>query len=517
MRIVLAALLMGTVAQPVLAQERAPAGSGVAPATAANSAVRPIGFATRAAAGGVLVVPMTSAVLPALEAVGIDAAMRDALTRAVVAAKFEGKEGVLLSLRGIGPWARIVLAGAGTGANGGRDAVGRAAQDQRDENAAVVVAAGGADAGQLALGYALGQYRFDRYKTGAKEPRPIQPVTIVTADADAANAAGGRWAALAEGVGFARDLSNEPANVIYPESFVARAQAALAGLANVRIEILDEAAMRRLNMGSLLGVGQGSRRPSRLMVVSYTGGAGAPLAIVGKGITFDSGGISIKPGLGMWQMKADMSGAAAAIGTVISLARSRAPVNVVAAAALAENMPGANAQRPGDVVRTMSGKTIEVLNTDAEGRQVMADATEYVVDRYKPLGLVTIATLTGAAAAALDDEYAAVFARDEPLHARIQSAAAATGEAVWRLPVHPSYAEDMKSDIADIRHVVEGGRPGAGLAAHFVQYFVPQPTPWAHLDIAGVFYEDKGEGVTPKGFTGWGVRLLDELARTGAR
>jgi leucyl aminopeptidase len=249
--------------------------------------------------------------------------------------------------------------------------------------------------------------------------------------------------------------------------------------------------------------------------VEYRGkGAGAPLAFVGKGITFDSGGTSLKPGLGMWEMKADMSGAASAVAAVLSLAKSRAAVNVVGIAALAENMPGGNAQRPGDVVRTMSGRTIEVLNTDAEGRLVMADANEYAVATFKPSGLINIATLTGSIVTALDDEYAGLFARDVALGAALMAAGEKTGELLWRMPLHKNYAEDMKSDIADIKNVVEGGRPGAGLGAHFTGYFVDKATPWAHLDIAGMNWADKADAVTPKGATGYGVRLLDALARS---
>ena len=307
---------------------------------------------------------------------------------------------------------------------------------------------------------------------------------------------------LVDGVTLSRNLSSEPANVIYPESFVSQIRDAFAGVGKVKIDILDVATMQRLKMGSILGVGQGSRRPPRILVGEYSGGQGAPIALVGKGITFDSGGISLKPGTGMWEMKSDMSGAASVMGAVLSLAKSGAPVNVVAVAALAENMPGGNAQRPGDVVRTMSGKTIEVLNTDAEGRLVLADANEYVVARYKPAAVVTIATLTGA--------IAEVRGRAA---ARLASAASRTGEDVWRMPVRKDYIEYVKSDVADLKNVVEGGGPGAGLGATFVGAFVSPETPWAHLDIAGVNWADRPDAVTPKGASGWGVRILDEMVR----
>lgn len=497
---------------PVFAQTMS--GSGVEPGAAANSVARPTVFAATAKPGGALVIPMANATLPALDKVGADAATRDALTRAIAAAKFEGKANATLSLRGVGAWSRILLVGTGTEANGLRDAAGKAAQDLRDEAAVVNFAVPEGDAAAAALGYALGQYRFDRYKTDGKKTPPVQAVTFVTVNPGAAEEGWRRGSAMVDGIALSRDLATEPANVIFPETFVSRVQAAFAGVPNVKIEVLDEPAMRKLGMGSLLGVGQGSRRPSRLMIVTYSGGSGAPLAVVGKGITFDSGGTSIKPSAGMWEMKADMSGAATAMGAALSLAKSRAPVNFMAVAALAENMPGGNAQRPGDVVRTYSGKTIEVLNTDAEGRLVMADATEYVADKYKPAGIVTIATLTGSIVAALDDEYAGLFARDEALASRIMTVGKAVGEEVWRMPVHANYADDMKSDIADIKNVVEGGRPGAGLAAHFVQYFVPKDVAQAHLDIAGVNWSSKGGAIRPKGVaSGWGVMLLDAVAR----
>lgn len=216
----------------------------------------------------------------------------------------------------------------------------------------------------------------------------------------------------------------------------------------------------------------------------------------------------------MWQMKTDMSGAASVMGGVLALARSGAPVNVVGVAALSENMPGGNAQRPGDVVRTMSGKTIEILNTDAEGRLVLADANEYVVSRYKPAALVNIATLTGAIVAALNDEYAGLFTRDDALGSALLQAGETSGELLWRMPLHKNYAEDLKSDIADIKNVSEGGGPGAGLGAHFIGFFVDEKTPWAHLDIAGVNWEDKGDAITPKGASGFGVRLFDAFARS---
>lgn len=267
-------------------------------------------------------------------------------------------------------------------------------------------------------------------------------------------------------------------------------------------------------MGAIVGVAQGSPHGARLMLVRYRGAEGAPLALVGKGITFDSGGLALKPNPGMWQMKADMSGAAAVMGAALSLARSRAPVHVVAVAALAENMPGSTAQRPGDVVRTFGGQTIEIRSADAEGRLVLADAIQYTIDRYRPFALVDIATLTGAASAALGSEFAGLFAREDAVAGRLSGAAAQSGEAVWRMPLHPAYAKAIVSDIADIKNSDATGAPGASAGAHFVGHFVPENVSWAHLDIAGVYWRDSDRPLEPKGATGFGVRLLDTLARS---
>jgi len=516
MRYCLLPLALGALAVPAMAQTKV-AGSGVEASDRANSVVRPIGFANRAADDGVLAVIMRGSTLPPI---GIEAAAEASVKSAIAAAQFDGKSGSVLSLRGIGRYARIHLVGIAGDQDPAlhlRDAGGKLAQEMLEEAHPISVMGDltSADALAIAQGFGLGQYRFDRYKSVTKTTTADHKLIIVTNNPQSAQQ---EWAArgrpLIEGVTLSRDLASEPASVIYPETFVTRIRDAFAGVGKVKIEVLDEAAMQRLKMGALLGVGQGSRRPSRLLLVEYNGGQGAPVALVGKGITFDSGGISLKPGTGMWEMKADMSGAASAMGAVLSLAKSGAPVNAVAVAALAENMPGDNAQRPGDVVRSMSGKTIEVLNTDAEGRLVLADANEYVVSRYKPAAVVTIATLTGAIVQALNDEYAGLFARDEGLAKALISAASRTGEEVWRMPLHKNYAEDLTSDIADLKNVVEGGGPGAGLGATFVGAFVAPETPWAHLDIAGVNWADRANAVTPKGASGWGVRILDEMVRS---
>lgn len=512
------ALILAVTSLPAQAQGL-PAGSGVEPSTVANSQNRPIAFATRAADDGVLVILMRDAALPT----GVLGSAAEAAVKAAIAnAKFDGRDGSELTLRSIGRHARIDLVGIGSGGDAAdrlRRAGGRVAQALSGEPHPVsIVGAASDEAATVALGYSLGQYRFDRYKTVGKSVPSAQPATIVAADVRSAEAEWkSRGAAQAEGVTLTRDLSTEPANVIYPESFVARVREAFAGVPGVKIDVLDEAAMRRLGMGTLVGVGQGSRRPPRLMLVEYRGGSGAPIALVGKGITFDSGGISIKPNSGMWEMKSDMAGAATTMGAVLSLAKSRANVNVLAVAALAENMPGGNAQRPGDVVRTFSGKTIEVMNADAEGRLMLADANEYVIANHKPAALVNIATLTGAVGQALGYEYAGLFSRDDAMAAQITAAGKAVGEDVWRLPLHPNHTKTMMSDIADIKNSAEGGKPGASLGAAFIGFFVDPATPWAHLDIAGVNWADSSDDVTPKGATGWGVRILDEFVRNWKR
>jgi len=517
--LLLSACLSLTLAPAALAQSVT--GSGVVPATAANSAERAIDFAANAPASAALVVVMTDATLPPLDGVALGAAERAAVTAAIAAASFDGKAGTTLSLRGIGTHPRILLIGAGATPSSLAlaEAGGKAAQELRSDAQPVAIAGafGDVSAADVAYGFALGQYRFDRYKTVDKKAPSTGPVTIVGANSPAAEAAfTSRWKPLAEGVRLSRDLANEPANVIYPESFVARVRETLAGTPGVSIEVLDEAAMRKLGMGTLVGVGQGSPRGSRLLLIRYRGAGApdAPTAFVGKGITFDSGGLSLKPGAGMGNMKGDMSGAASVMGAVVSLAKSRAPVHVVGVAALAENMPDGNAQRPGDVTRTMSGKTIEMVNADAEGRLVLADANEYVAKAYRPKAIVNIATLTGAVVGALDNSYAGLFARDEALAARLIAAGTASGEELWRLPLHKDYAERMKSDIADIRNSATGQGPGASLGAHFIGFFVDETTPWAHLDIAGVNRSEKATSLVPKGMTGFGVRLLDQLARS---
>lgn len=509
-------------AMPVLAmtppaQAQSVIGSGVPASTVENSQERSIGFAEQVPATTALIILTQSAELP--DVPGLSVAERGAVEAAIAAEGFTGKQGENLKLRGIGGRPLIMIAGAARPDDKGADwraAAGSAAQILMKEEAelAIVGAPDPAAMAEAALGLALGQYRFDRYRHDVEKSPASQKITIAGSGASEAQTLwNNRHKHLAEGVRFVRDLQSEPANALYPQSFVERTRAAFAGLPNVSIEILDETAMRKLNMGAIVGVGQGSPRGSRMMVVSYRGASGPPLALVGKGITFDTGGISLKPNDGMWAMKADMSGAAAVMGTALSLAKSRAPVNVVAVAALAENMPGANAQRPGDVVRTYGGKTIEILSTDAEGRLVLADAVQYVADRYKPFALVDIATLTGSVGRALGNQYAGLFAREDAVADRLLNAAEKSGELLWRLPLHPAYAKAVRSDIADVKNSGVTDAPGASAGAHFIGYFIDESLPWAHLDIAGVDWNSSPRPLSPKGASGFGVRLLDQLAR----
>ncbi len=368
------------------------------------------------------------------------------------------------------------------------------------------------DAAEVALGARLRAYSFDRYKTKKKDdearPQAVR-LTIAVANAAAAGKAWQRRAAVADGVVIARDLVNEPANVLFPEEFARRA-AALRKL-GVVVEVLDVKAMQKLGMGALLGVGQGSVRDSRLVIMRWNGGARGekPVAFVGKGVCFDTGGISIKPAASMEDMKGDMAGAACVVGLMHALASRKAKVNAVGAIGLVENMPGANAQRPGDIVKSMSGQTIEIINTDAEGRLVLADVLHYVADRFTPKFMIDLATLTGAIIISLGQEYAGLFSNDDKLADRLARAGDATGERVWRMPLGPEYDKLIDSKFADMKNT--GGRHGGSItAAQFLQRFVGK-TSWVHLDIAGTAMGSPQTDINRSWSSGWGVRLLDRL------
>ena len=466
-------------------------------------------------------------------AASLDKKIGGAIKRALAASRFQGKSGELLEI--LAPSkiknSRILLLGLGDAKDLARKDLENAggtvaAQLLRagEAQAAVCVDALKAaalspdeQAASLAYGARLRGYRFDKYRTKEKpEKKPaLKQMTFLLPDAAAARRLFSRSERIAEGVFMTRDLVSEPANVIYPKTLVAEARK-LSRL-GVKVQALGEKEMTRLGMGALLGVGQGSERESQLLVMRWEGAPKArgeakrPLAFVGKGVTFDTGGISIKPAAGMEEMKWDMGGSGVVVGLMRALAGRKAKVNVVGICGLVENMPDGKAQRPGDIVTSMSGQTIEVLNTDAEGRLVLADALCYTERKFRPRMIVDLATLTGAIIIALGHEHAGLFSNDDALSDALLKAGKATGEPVWRMPIGPEYDKLIDCDAADMKNI-GGGRAGGSItAAQFLQRFVPEGTPWAHLDIAGVAWSSKDKPTVPKGGTGFGVRLLDEL------
>jgi leucyl aminopeptidase len=369
-------------------------------------------------------------------------------------------------------------------------------------------------AADLAQGVRLRAYAFDRYKTRRKEdekPPSRRSVTVAVADPAAARRADAPRGAVTAGVLLARDLVNEPANVLYPAEFARRA-GELKKL-GVAVEVLDVPALRKLGMNALLGVGQGSRHDSRVVVMRWNGGrkADAPVVFIGKGVCFDTGGISIKPAGGMEDMKGDMAGAACVTGLMRALAGRKAKVNAVGLIGLVENMPDGNAQRPGDIVTSMSGQTIEIINTDAEGRLVLADVVWYAARRFKPRFMVDLATLTGAIIVALGHEYAGMFSNNDELANRIAGAGRATGELVWRMPLAKEYDKLIDSKFADMKNTGGGRWAGAITAAQFIKRFVDDKMPWAHLDIAGTGMDSRQTDINKSWASGWGVRLLDRV------
>jgi leucyl aminopeptidase len=369
---------------------------------------------------------------------------------------------------------------------------------------------------EIAMGAVLRSYTFKKYLTksgddnGEDTTRALSKLVIQTADPDAARAAFVRNQAVAQGMFLARDLVNEPANVLGPAEFAERTRE-LTKL-GVEVEILDVPALEALKMGALLGVGMGSAKPSRVAVMIWNGAKSKrakPVCFVGKGVTFDSGGVSIKPAAGMEDMKGDMGGAACVTGLMYALAARKANVNAVGLIGLVENMVSSNAQRPGDIVVSMSGQTIEVLNTDAEGRLVLADVLWYAQERFKPKFIVDLATLTGAIMVALGKEYAGMFSNDDELAKHLSAAGEATGEKVWRMPLARAYDKLIDSKNADMKNI--GGRNGGAItAAQFLQRFI-KGTPWAHLDVAGVAMDSNKTDINQGWASGWGVRLLDRL------
>ena len=362
----------------------------------------------------------------------------------------------------------------------------------------------------IASGIRLRQYAFTKYKSKKPDDKPpIRAITIHGADAGNAEDRYRAYEAVAEGVHLARDFVNEPANILNPAEFARRAGEVRK--LGIKVEILTPKEMQELGMGALLGVAQGSVNEPRLVVMRWMGGkkGESPVAFIGKGVTFDTGGISMKPAAGMEDMKGDMGGAACVAGLMHALAARKARLNAVGVIALVENMPSGNAQRPGDVVTSMSGKTIAVLNTDAEGRLILADALWYAQKRFKPKFMIDLATLTGAILIALGKEHAGLFSNNDELAGRLLQAGAETGEKVWRMPLAGEYDRLIDSDIADVKNI--GGRnAGSITAAQFLQRFV-NDVPWAHIDVAGTAMDSNRNAINQSWGSGWGVRLLNRL------
>ena len=443
------------------------------------------------------------------------------------AARFTGKTGQVFESFGErdGRVVRLVLAGAGKADADDRTAAlerAGAALSARyltsGETALGLDLTGSQlDASEVAavlLGLRLRAWRHDAYRTRLKDEqkRSLDEVVVIGAP-EGTQAAWQIEQALADGVELTRELVAEPANVIYPESFVERVSKRLEGT-GAEIIVLDEDDMRELGMGALLGVSQGSAKPARLLAIKWMGGAkaGKPTVFVGKGVTFDTGGISLKPPPGMEDMKWDMGGAGAVAGALFAIAGRKAKANVIGVCGLVENMPDGNAQRPGDVVRTMSGQTVEVLNTDAEGRLVLCDAITWVQKEFQPAAVIDLATLTGAMIVSLGHEHGGLFSNNDRLAENLLAAGRASGDKMWRFPLSPEYDKLIDSPIADIKNV--GPRyAGSITAAQFIQRFVENDTPWAHCDIAGMVWADKAGATWDKGATGFGVRLIDRYVR----
>lgn len=453
----------------------------------------------------------------------IDETTGGRLSWAIEVTGFSGAFGETLALPAVAPFRNVVLIGAGDEALSARqlhDLGGHAAMAEDDDEGLSLIVDGlesavDAAGAHVAFGYALGDYHFTAYLTQNPPPAGGE-VRIVGADPGHARVYQSDLAHLAGAITLTRDLGTEPGNTLWPQRFVERVEAAFEGVDNVRITVLDADDIRARGMGALMGVGQGSIHDPRLMIVEYRGGerGAAPIALVGKGVTFDTGGISIKDSQGMWYMKSDMSGAAAVAGAVLAAALRGEAINVVGLMPLAENMPSQDAIRPGDVLRSMSGRTVEVLNTDAEGRLLLLDAVHYAQVEYAPRMLLNIATLTGSAARATGDEYAVVITREMDLSLEMMEIGARAGEDVWPLPLHPNHFTQIESRIADIQNI--GGDPGASIGAAVVGTFIAEDLPWVHLDIAGVDWRDAPTPTAPIGHAGWGVRFMDALLREEA-
>ena len=457
----------------------------------------------------------------------LDRSVGGLLSSAMASSRFTGKAHQSLSV--FTPKGRVVLYGLGKGENIDElwaEAAGgniRAHLAGSGESEVSVVFEGHPGAGKeietraarLAYGAVLRAYSFDKYKTKRKsEDKPtLKKMSVLVEGHAKARARFKDLSEIATGVALTRDLVSEPPNVLHPESYAERCKSLKD--VGIKVEILGEAKMEKLGMGALLGVGQGSRRESKIVIMRWNGAPKGtdqqPVAIVGKGVCFDTGGISLKPAGGMEDMKWDMGGSGVVVGLMRALAGRKAKVNAIGVIGLVENMPDGNAQRPGDIVTSMSGQTIEIINTDAEGRLVLADALWYTKDRFKPRFMVDLATLTGAMMVALGQQTCGYFSNDDALSDNIAAAGKATGEAVWRMPLGDEYNKMMDSDVADMKNA--GARWGGSVtAACFLERFVDGMA-WAHMDIAGVTWSAKDKPTVPKGGTGWGVRLLDRMIR----
>jgi leucyl aminopeptidase len=480
-----------------------------------------------AAAGPVSIIPMFEGENPLPPHAAIDKASDGGFSRALARAGFTGKRGQTAEFFFAADDVRVCAIGAGKRSEFdalGAEALGGGAiaplLKSQEKSAAFHIEglnssnfSEGEVAARVAMGAKLRAYRFDKYRTRLEpEQKPsLDKVTILTAAADAKT----KFALLdkvVDGVFLTRDLVSEPPNVLYPESFAERCKALEA--LGVKVTVLGEKELTKLGLRMLLGVGQGSARESKLVAMEWMGGkkGAAPVAFVGKGVCFDTGGISLKPGPGMEDMKWDMGGAGAVVGGMAALAGRKAKANVVGVIGLVENMPDGAAQRPSDIVTSMSGQTVEILNTDAEGRLVLGDAVWWTQDVYKPAAIVDFATLTGAIIISLAHEYAGVFANDDALAAALADAAKASGDPVWRMPLDKAHYDMIKSDVADMKNI--GGKEGgSSTAAAFIGRFIRDGQKWAHVDIAGMAWANKDKATCPKGGSGYGVRLIDELVR----
>lgn len=489
------------------------------------------------------IIPVFEGGKPGRAAQDLDKRASGLVKQALAASKtFKGRPGQSLTicLPEKAGFARVILLGAGEkpkgGAKGKTDgmAASMAAEKLGGQLAPVLRAAGaekavlfaeGLDAAHLATGVLLRSYRFNKFKTAKKDPGgELKSLAVVTEDAAAGTRSFKALEIAASGTVLARDLVNEPPNLLYPESFARQIEKELKPL-GVEVEILDEKKMQKLGMGAFLAVGMGSARKPRLVIMRWKGGTktgggktggakakGGPLAFVGKGVTFDTGGVSLKTAEGMKEMKLDMGGAAAVVGLMKVLATRKSKAHVIGAVGLAENMPSDAAYRPGDILTSHSGKTIEVLNTDAEGRLVLADTLSYVQKIYKPSVVVDLATLTGAMMVALGSEYCGTFVNDDALWAQMDGAGKATGEKLWRMPLDEIWRKDVESPIADVQNLgAMGSYGGACTAAGFLEHFIEKGVKWAHMDIAGAAWLKSDRPTAPKGGTGFGVRVLDRL------